>query len=148
MKDEEGEFKELAQSIQKKIDEKEEEDYSKEVLKNYRNPQNFKPIQKPDATATIKGSCGDTMKIELKINQNVINDVGFWTDGCGPSIACGNKLLDMVKGKKISEATKINNKKLLKELNGLPKENIHCAKLAVDTLKKAIMKYQKKKIIS
>ena len=97
-------FLDMVKNLQKKIDHEEEKTYSKKVIKEYRNPSNFGFIKNPDATGQIKGSCNDTMKINLKFRNNVIQDARFWTDGCGATIACGNMLMKMVKGKNLKEA--------------------------------------------
>jgi nitrogen fixation NifU-like protein len=141
---EKGSFDELVDKLQKKIDEDEKNTYSKKVIKEYRNPVNFRPIEKPDAIGEIKGPCGDTMRIMLSIKEDVIEDAAFWTSGCGTSIACGNKLTSMVKGKKLNYAKNISNVDLVKNLDGLPKEHEHCAVLATDTLRKALKKYHER----
>jgi nitrogen fixation NifU-like protein len=137
-------FKKMVNNLQKKIDREEENIYSKNVLKEYRNPTNFGYIENPDATGFIKGPCGDTIKIDLMINNNKIINALFWTDGCGASIACGNMLTKIIKGITIEQAMKITNDQLTSILGGLPKENLHCSKLAVDTLHEAIKNYHKK----
>ena len=138
-------FQEMVKNIQRKIDNDEEKIYSKKVIKEYRHPINFGNLEKPDATGKIKGPCGDTMRIDLQVVNNVIQDARFWIDGCGDSIACGNILISMIKGKNIDEADAITSEFLLEVLDGLPKEYQHCAKLAVDTLHKVIEDYHKKR---
>ena len=134
----------MVKDLQRKIDRDEEETYSKKVIKEYRNPSNFGFIENPDATGQIKGPCNDTMRMDLKIKSNMIHDARFWTDGCGASLACGNMLTSMIKGKNIDEANSISSEQLLEVLDGLPKEHQHCARLAVDTLYKVIRDYHKK----
>ena len=146
MKDEN--FTRLVKELQRKIDYEEEKTYSKTVINEYRNPNHFGILENPDATAKIKGSCGDTMKFSLKINNGIIKKVNFWTDGCGATIAAGNKLCKIILGKKIREAHKINNEKLIDALDGLPKEHNHCALLAVETFHKTIKNYIKLKKIN
>jgi len=136
-------FDELIDELQKKIEEDEKLTYSKKVIEEYKNPVNFRPIEKPDAMGEIKGPCGDTMRIMLSIKENVIKDAAFWTDGCGASIACGNRLTSIINGKKLDYAKNISNVDLVKSLDGLPKEHEHCAVLATDTLRKALEKYHK-----
>jgi len=138
-KDLEGWVKDL----QKKIEKEEEQIYSKTVIEEYRNPINFGTIKKPDAYAKIKGPCKDTMKIYLKIKNSIITKACFWTDGCGATIAAGNRLVKISLGKNIDEVSKISNKELIESLDGLPDEHIHCAKLATDTIHKAIKNYHK-----
>lgn len=136
-------FQKLMREIQNKINIEEEKTYSKKVIKEYRNPFNFGFIKNPDASGKIKGPCGDTMRIDIKIKDNIISDVRFWTDGCGASVACGNMLTKMIKGKTLQEADKITSVELLKALDDLPAEHQHCAKLAVDTLHNCLSNYKK-----
>jgi len=140
-------FEQMVKELQQKIDRRDEETYSKKVISEYRNPTNFGFIENPDAIGQVKGPCSDTMRMDLGIKDNMIQDARFWTDGCGASIACGNMLTSMIKGKNIDEAGSISSEQLLEILDGLPKEHQHCAKLAVDSLHKAIENYHKNKSI-
>jgi len=136
-------FENFVEELQQKIEHEEENTYSKKVIQEYRNPDKFGIIKNPDATGKIKGPCNDTMKISIKINDKKISDSRFWTDGCGATIACGNMLMKVIKNKTINEAKNISSKKLIDILDGLPKEHLHCAKLAVDTLHSALKNLEK-----
>ncbi|MBN2066783.1 MAG: iron-sulfur cluster assembly scaffold protein [Candidatus Thermoplasmatota archaeon] len=136
-------FEEMVKNLQQKIDRDEEETYSKKVIKEYRSPTNFGFIENPDATGQIKGPCGDTVQIDLRIKGNIIQDAHFWTDGCGASIACGNMLTKMITGLSLGEAKRITEVRLLEVLGGLPEEHMHCATLAIMTLQKALTCPQK-----
>ena len=138
----EGSLENMVKKIQKKIEHDEEKTYSKIAIREYRNPTNFVVLEHPDAVGVIKGPCGDTMKISLKIKNGRIQDARFWTDGCGATLACGNMLIKMIKEKTLQEANSVNSKHLLDTLKGLPKEHDHCALLAVNTLHKAIKNYK------
>jgi len=127
--------------LQRKIEYAEEQAYSPVVIQEYRSPSNFGVLDNPDAVGEIKGPCGDTMKISLRIKTGRIRDVRFWTDGCGATIACGSMLTKMINGKSVEEAANITNETLTDALIGLPEEHLHCAKLAVDTLQDAIKEY-------
>jgi len=140
----EDELLKTIKELQKKIDYDEEQTYSKVVIKEYRNPTNFGVLEHPDATGLIKGPCGDTMKITLKIVNGKIQDARFWTDGCGATLACGSMLTKMIKGKTPREALEVSQKDLIIKLNGLPTEHSHCAKLAVNTLHKALEQFIKR----
>lgn len=137
-------FEKLMRDIQNKINIEEEKTYSKKVIKEYRNPSNFGFIKNPDASGKIKGPCNDTMRIDIKIKDNIVSDVRFWTDGCGASIACGSMLSKMVKDKTVEAVFIINSKDLNDALGGLPENHVHCTVLAVNTLKNAIESYHKK----
>jgi nitrogen fixation NifU-like protein len=89
------------------------------------------------------------MEIYLSLGKGgtgkaAIREISFTTDGCGPSIACGSMLTTMVEGKTIEEADMIEPDDLLAALDGLPEESAHCAKLAVDTLREAIVNWHRR----
>jgi len=141
----EDDFEKLLEELQQKIEYEEEATYSKIVIQEYRNPSNFGIIKDPDAIGVVKGSCNDTMKITLRIEKGMVKDACFWTDGCGATIACGSMLTKTIKGKPIEEVINITSDQLTNILGGLPKEHLHCSKLAVDTLQKAIAQYHTRK---
>jgi nitrogen fixation NifU-like protein len=112
--------------------------YSPEVIEEALNPQNLGRMTESDAHATVRGWCGDTMEIYLRLNGDRIEQAAFMTDGCGPTVACGSKLTAMVCGKPLEEAGAVGPQDLLDALGGLPEESVHCAELAVNTLREAI----------
>jgi nitrogen fixation NifU-like protein len=140
---ENDDFEKMVTELQRKIEREEELTYSKTVIAEYRNPNNFRNMKNPDALGKVKGSCGDTVKITLSVENDIITDACFWTDGCGASIACSNMLTNTIKGKTMEEASAITSTKLIEILGGLPKEHKHCATLAVSTLHNAIEDYHK-----
>ena len=136
-------FEKMMKNIQSKINQDEERDYSKTVIKEYRNPNNFCILENPDAFGEIKGPCNDTMKISLRIEDEKIINACFWTDGCGASIARGSMLTKMITGKTVETALDITSEQLTDTLGGLPKEHLHCTVLTVSTLQEAIKNYHK-----
>jgi nitrogen fixation NifU-like protein len=118
------------------------ETYSEVVIDHFLNPRNLGEIQSPDGFARVTGPCGDTMEIRLGVRNGVIFHATFWTDGCGPSIACGSMTTELVKGKSIGEALGITQEDILSSLGGLPEESQHCALLASNTLKAALRDYR------
>ncbi len=131
-------FDDIISNIQSQIDAEEEKEFSAKVLREYRNPQNVGRIKGADCVGKILGPCGDTMEFSINIEDGRVRRALFTTDGCGPSIACGSITTKLATGKTIEEAMKIKDRDILNGLDGLPDENRHCAKLAVDTLHKAL----------
>jgi len=119
--------------------------YSETVIDHAMNPRNLGGMQDADGFAKVAGTCGDTMEVWLKVNNNMITEIKFMTDGCGSSIASGSMVTEMAKGKTLIIAHKISQKYILSVLGGLPKESEHCALLAANTLKAAIRDYIEKK---
>jgi len=125
--------------------------YSKKIMEHIRRPRNMGEIKNPDGVATVGNPvCGDIMRLFLKIekkkNKEYIKDIKFQTLGCGAAIATSSMITTMVKGKPVSEATKITKKAVADALGGLPASKIHCSVLAADALKKAVENYRKKKV--
>jgi len=115
--------------------------YSDIVIDHAMNPRNVGDMQDADGFAKVTGSCGDTMEIWIRVNNNAIARATFMTDGCGTSIASGSMVTEMAKGKSISEAGKITRRDVLDALGRLPEESEHCALLAANTLKAALRDY-------
>jgi nitrogen fixation NifU-like protein len=131
-------FDQWAQELQELILEQDRKIFSPKVIENYLKPLNLREIPEPDGVAVVTGPCGDTMYFALKIQKDSIAEVGFLTDGCGPTISCGSMLTQLVFGRTIGEAAAIEQEDLLEALGGLPVSHEHCAKLAIDTLRRAL----------
>jgi len=117
--------------------------YSDKAIELYSGRVNVGVMENPDVTLVYEGYCGDSLKLYLKITDNVIEDAKFQFLGCPASAACGSTMTKMVKGKTLAEAKKITEKDILAELNGLPGDESHCAELAIKTLYNTLMKYEK-----
>ena len=121
--------------------------YSKEVTKRFRqvlgNPKQFSvgrfDPNDPNVATGMTGApaCGDVMRLQLRINNNIIEDVKFKTYGCGSAIASSSKLVEMLLGKTIEEAKQIKDKDIATALD-LPPIKIHCSVLAESTIRNAI----------
>jgi len=134
-------FDQWAKELQEMILEEDRKIFSPRVIDEYLHPRCLRKLDHPDATATVTGPCGDTMVMGLRIRDGRIAEIGFLTDGCGPTVACGSVLAQMVESKTLDQALTIAVHQLLRELGGLPDSHLHCARLAVDTLQKAIQNY-------
>ena len=135
---EDNDFARWVAALQQAIIEQERALFSEAVLREARHPQNMTVMPEPDGHALVRGPCGDTMEIFLRIHNSQIETAAFMTDGCGPTVACGSMLTCMVQGKSLEEAGTLEAAELIIALDGLPPEHIHCATLAVDTLQEAM----------
>jgi len=125
-------------ALQEVILERERATFSAKVLAEARQPQNMGIMDKADGYGLVFGSCGDTMEVFVRSNGGHIEKTTFMTDGCGPTVACGSMLTQMVQGKSLAEAAAIETAEVISALDGLPPEHVHCATLAVDTLQQAL----------
>lgn len=119
--------------------------YSEKVMDHFMNPRNVGEI--PDADGVgMEGNptCGDVMKIFIKVENERIIDAKFKTFGCGASIAVSSMVTEMVKGKTLEEALLISKETVAEALGGLPPQKMHCSNLGADALRKAIEDYRSK----
>lgn len=120
--------------------------YNEKVLKVFQNPSNAGELQDANGVGTIgNASCGDIMKIYLKIVDDVIVDAKFKTFGCAAAIATASVATDMVIGKTVDEALKIKNADVVDFLGGLPPQKIHCSVLAEEAIHAAIEDYRNRR---
>lgn len=122
--------------------------YNEKVIDHYENPRNVGSLNKDDVdvgTGMVGApSCGDVMKLQIKVNSNgIIEDAVFKTFGCGSAIASSSLATEKIKGKTLEEALEIKNIDIATELC-LPPVKLHCSVLAEDAIREAITDYKKK----
>ncbi|HHX94368.1 MAG TPA: Fe-S cluster assembly scaffold protein NifU [Clostridia bacterium] len=119
--------------------------YSDKVMDHFTNPRNVGEIENASGIGEVgNASCGDIMRIYLKIEDNIIKDIKFKTFGCGAAIATSSMVTELVKGKTVEEALEVTNKAVAEALDGLPPIKMHCSNLAADALHAAIKDYQER----
>ena len=125
--------------------------YSDKVIDHYENPRNVGSLDKldPDVGTGMVGApaCGDVMKLQIKVNNGIIQDAKFKTYGCGSAIASSSLVTEWIKGKTLDQAATIKNTQIATEL-ALPPVKIHCSILAEDAIKAAINDYRGKHVNS
>jgi nitrogen fixation NifU-like protein len=120
--------------------------YSKELMKHFRNPKFVKKLKNFDAIGEVGNlKCGDIMRLEIKVKNNKIQDIGFQTFGCPAAVASSDVVCGLAKGKTLEQAKKLTKDDVIKKLGGMPSIKIHCSVLGIQALKKAIENYKKNK---
>jgi len=122
--------------------------YSAKVLDHYESPRNVGSFDKTDAsigTGMVGApACGDVMKLQIKVENDIITDARFKTYGCGSAIASSSLVTEWIKGKTLDEASTITNSTIANALS-LPPVKIHCSILAEDAIKAAVADFKRKK---
>lgn len=124
--------------------------YTKEVMKHFKSPHNYGRMENPDGIGKVGNIvCGDVLWLYIKVKKNkkgeeIIKDIRFETFGCVAALATSSVITDLAKGKTIKEALKIDKKKIVKSLSGLPPTKLHCSVLAADALCEAVYDYLSK----
>ena len=119
--------------------------YSEKVMDHFRNPRNVGVIEDANAIGEVgNAKCGDIMKMYLKIEDDIVQDVKFETFGCGSAIASSSMATELIKGKPLSEVRKLTNKAVAEALDGLPAYKMHCSVLAEEAIQSALQDYEKR----
>ncbi|MBN1106514.1 MAG: iron-sulfur cluster assembly scaffold protein [Deltaproteobacteria bacterium] len=135
------EFDEFVRDLQSQINEETRESYGPIAFERWLKPLFVGVIPDPDGYGRVTGSCGDTMEIFLRLDQDRVKEATFQTDGCGASTVCGSFAAEFALGKGAEELAEITGEGILDFLGGLPPEDRHCAFLAADTLHEAMNDY-------
>ena len=118
-------------------------DYTKAVFEHFQNPRNMGEMKDADGIGTVGNpSCGDVLKVMIKVSDDSISDIKFQTFGCAAAIASSSMMTTLVKGKSLDYARKISNEDVARALGELPPIKVHCSNLAADALKSAIADFE------
>lgn len=121
--------------------------YSKEVLNRFTNPKNAGLIKGASGVGTVgNATCGDIIKVYIKVEDDKICDAKFKTFGCAAAIASSDVAMDLIKNKTVDEALKVSNNDVMQELGELPEQKIHCSMMAQEAISAAVADYRKKEL--
>lgn len=118
--------------------------YHEMIVDYSRNPVNYGQIENPDVTFHDSNPlCGDSIDIDMKIDDNRVTDIKFHGKGCAICMACSSVLTEIAKGKTLDETKGIDKHAVLSELGleHLQAVRIKCALLSLKVLKSALYTY-------
>ena len=119
--------------------------YSEKVMDHFMNPRNVGEMENSDGVGEVGNpTCGDLMKLYLKVEDDVITDIKFQTFGCGAAIATSSMITELAMGKTLDEAWELTRDEVAESLDGLPPVKMHCSNLSAEALQAAIEDYRKK----
>ena len=120
--------------------------YSEKVMERFKSPKNAGELEDANGVAEMGNpACGDVMRVEVKIEGNIVRDAKFKTFGCCAAIAASDAVCELVKGKTVEQALAMTKQEIVDHLGGLPQLKVHCSVLGIDALKAAIKDYKEKK---
>ena len=114
------------------------------LLSHAENPRNLGELETANGLAVGVGSCGDTLAVQLRVKAGAIADIKCLPNGCLYTVACASMMSDLVKGRLLNDALKLQPEHVDSMLGGLPSDHLHCARLAVNTLGEAIDDYYRR----
>jgi nitrogen fixation NifU-like protein len=113
--------------------------YSETLTEHVMSPRNGGAIENPDSTGRAGApGRGAFMILYLRIQQDRISAARYQTVGCGPTIASGSMLTEMIVGRSIAECRGLTVQSLIEALDGMPPDKLHCPALAIRALQDAL----------
>jgi nitrogen fixation protein NifU and related proteins len=135
-------LEEAARRLQEQMEQDILAAYGPTVLEHWKNPRNIGLLENPDGLARLEGTCGDTMEMSVRVDNDVVVACGFATDGCGSTVVCGSAATTLAANRTLIEALgAVTARGILDHLGGLPEGDVHCAELAAETLRRALADY-------
>lgn len=131
----------FVKDLQNQIYDETRESYGEVAFQRWLRPLYMGAMDPVDGYSRVTGSCGDTMEIFLKFEQDRVREASFRTDGCGSSAVCGSFAAELAHGKTPDELVEITGETILEVLGSFPEEDHHCAFLAAETLQEALNDY-------
>jgi len=110
-------------------------------LEHLKSPCNMGRLPSPHGRAEMIGQCGDSIGVEIEVQDGIVREIGVQPHGCGYTTACASAMSSLVKGRSLDDALWLEPDEVAAELGGLPEDHLHCARLAVNTLGEAIADY-------
>jgi len=105
---------------QKRADLLEAMGYPKKAVNYILNLINVGEISNATVSAKEQGTCGDIMILHLRIDNNYITEAKYDYIGCAGLQAAASALTEMIKGKNVEAAGKIESIDIINFLGGLP----------------------------
>jgi len=107
-------------------------------------PSNIGPCPASNASATGVGSCGDKLAVHLCVDREVIDKIACQPQGCLYTVACASAMSVLADGRTLEGALSLQPEDVVEELEGLPEDHLHCARLAINTLGEAIADFYRR----
>jgi len=119
--------------------------YSPQLLDHFEHPRNAGEVDNPDASVQIENPvCGDILRLSLKVADGRISEIRFRCKGCVPAMACASALTEMVKGRTLDAARRLQREELVNFVGGLPEASTHASHLAKDALAAVLREFSVK----
>src|SRR4030067_3727900 len=117
--------------------------YNETLIDHFMHPRNVGEIENPDSMAVVGDpTCGDFIRVYLKLEDGKISAFKFLTQGCPGAISTSSIATELAIGKTLEEALKLTDNDVIEAAGGIPARKAHCSLLAIKALHAAILNYQ------
>ncbi len=107
-------------------------------IDHMRHPRNVGGMENPSGSASLTGSCGDSIGVQVMVKDGVLAMVRVQPSGCAYTLVCASAMSMLAQGRSLDGALAVTPEEVAAALGGLPEDHMHCARLAVNTLGEAI----------
>jgi nitrogen fixation NifU-like protein len=123
--------------------------YNETLIDHFMHPRNVGEIENPDAMAVVGDpTCGDFIRVYLKVEAGKISAFKFLTQGCPGAISTSSIATELAVGKTLEEALQLTDNDVIEAVGGIPARKAHCSLLAIRGLHQAILNYQENVVIA
>ena len=114
-------------------------EYSEALLDHFHHPRNAGALDAPETAAEGENPvCGDTLRIEMRIRDNVITEMRWSASGCPPTIAAVSAASVLLEGCTLPQARTLDRDALATALGGIPARKAHALSLVLATVSRAL----------
>ena len=118
-------------------------EYSPTLVDHFHHPRNTGELEHPNAVADGENPvCGDTVRIEMRIEDGIITQIRWLASGCPPAIAAASAASVLLQGSSLEDARRVDRDRLAAALGGLPARKAHAATLVLTTVARALDAYR------
>lgn len=115
------------------------EEYNPTVMDHFLNPRNTGELKDPDASSFVENpTCGDMVKLTMRIRDGVISEARTQTFGCAAAIAAASALTELLIGRTISDALALRDRDVVEKLGGLPEHKTKCSLVTQEAVREAL----------
>ncbi|MGC9324161.1 MAG: iron-sulfur cluster assembly scaffold protein [Desulfomonilia bacterium] len=125
--------------------------YNDIVLDHFVNPRNVGEMENGEAVgfALVEdSSCGDQMKLWIRVEDDIITDIKFKSFGCPGAIATSSMATELAKGKSLEDVRELTDDDVITALGGIPEHKKHCSLLGMSAIHTAIQDYLLKRMMA
>lgn len=117
--------------------------YSDILLDHFRHPRNYGDLTAPDISYEhFNPLCGDRIRIEVRLNDSIVEEARFKGDGCAISLAAASLLTELIRGVTIDELATLTDERLIAALESdIKPARIPCAILSLEALRAGLKAY-------
>lgn len=114
--------------------------FTEKVLDHFMNPRNVGRMEQADGTGVAGDpSCGDFVRVRIKVDGEILSDIKCEIRGCPAAIATTSAFTELVKGRTLEEAQLVDTGDVVEALGGLPDQKVHCSCMAVEAFRSAVL---------